>query len=945
MTTRRLPQRPGEIIDRGRRIEFTWNGSVAFGLEGDTIASALAAAGVSVFSRSFKYHRPRGILTADHHDPNLFLQVDDEPNVRGGHRLVEDAMAVRSQNAWPSLRYDLRSANRLVGRFLTPGFYYKTFMAPEPLKPTYQRVLRRFSAGGTVGTATQRTFSEKHFAHPDVVVAGGGPAGMAAAVAAADAGARVMLVEENRTLGGHLRYAGAAALGPLSDLRDAVRAADGIEVLTDAAVTGRYDHNWVGIVQATAAAERLIKARAKCLVVAAGKIERPYVFEGNDLPGVMLSGAAMRLMNLWAVSPGARAVVVTANDRGDAVVEQLGGAGVDVAEVVDLRQTKQQLVRARGRGRLASVEVSDGRVIDADLLVIAVGWTTATSLLNMAGARPVYEPRTARFLSGDLPDDVMATGEIVGDGSLDELIAHGSAVGAEAGRRALRRAFDWAKSTPRAQPATPPSDEPTTIPPLAAADHPELFSAPSDGFVDFSEDVRGKDLALAAAEGYHSIELSKRYTTATMGPIQGKLELVNAVAVHAEAIGATIAETGTTTWRPPYAPITLGALAGADEDPVRRSPMHDWHVEHRAVPLVAGQWIRPDHYGDPAAEVGNTREHVGIIDVSPLGKIDLRGPDVSKLLDFVYINRWSQLGIGRVRYGAMVGEDGVVIDDGVTARLGEDRYYMTTTSSGAGRVWHWLDDWMQTTAPWWDVRMTAVSDGYAAMNVAGPNSRRLLERVAEDIDLSADAFAYMQARTGTVAGIPDCIVLRIGFTGELSFELHVPAGFGLHVWTSLLEAGADLGVEPFGIEAQRIMRLEKGHLIVGQDTDGLTKAHEAALGWAVRADKADCAGKPELQWESEAGPRRMLVAIQPDAPSLVPAEASQIVAGDRIVGRVTSSRMSPTLGRGVCLAMIDADFAEPGATVTIRLPDGTNAAATVMEQTAHFDPEGERLRG
>jgi sarcosine oxidase subunit alpha len=636
---------------------------------------------------------------------------------------------------------------------------------------------------------------------------------------------------------------------------------------------------------------------------------------------------------------------VTANDQGDAVVDQLGAAGIEVAEVVDLRQPQQQLESARGRGKLAAVELSDGRVIEADLLVTAVGWTTPTSLLNMAGDLPVYEPRAARFLPGAPTDDVMATGEVVGDGSMDEITAHAGAVGAEAARRALWSAFDSAQSTPRSAPATPPSDEPVTIPPLPAADHPELFNAPSDGFVDFSEDVRGNDLALAVAEGYDSIELSKRYTTATMGPIQGKLELVNAVAIHAEATGATIAQTGTTTWRPPYAPISLAALAGRDDDPVRRSPMHDWHVEHKAVPLVAGQWIRPDHYGDPAAEVRNTRENVGIIDVSPLGKIDLRGPDVSKLLEFVYINRWSKLGIGRVRYGAMVGEDGVVFDDGVTARLEDDRYYMTTTSSGAGRVWQWLDEWMQTTAPWWDVRMTAVSDGYAAMNVAGPASRRLLERIVEDVDLSAEAFGYMQARTGTVAGVPGCVVLRIGFTGELSFELHVPAGFGLHVWMSLLKAGTDLGVAPFGIEAQRIMRLEKGHLIIGQDTDGLTTAHEAALGWAVRSDKADCAGMPELRWESETGPGRMLVAIQPNVPSLVPAEASQIVAADRIVGRVTSSRMSPTLGRSVCLALVDTEYAEPGAPLIIRLPDGTNAAATVMEHHAHFDPEGARLRG
>jgi sarcosine oxidase subunit alpha len=941
-----MSARPGEVIDRSDTRRFTWNGAVVSGFGGDTIASALAASGVSVFSRSFKYHRPRGILTADQHDPNLFVSVGGEPNVRAGHRLVDRGIVVSAQNAWPSLRFDLRTANRIVGRFLTPGFYYKTFMGPRPLRPLYQRTLRRFGAGGTVRSASPDTHSEKRFAHPDVLVAGGGPAGMAAAVAASAAGARVLLVDDNHHLGGHLRYSGVADLPALTELRDEVAASEAIEVVTDAVVAGRFDENWVGVVVRSASREQLIKARAKCLVVAAGKIERPYVFEGNDLPGVMLSGAAMRLMNLWAVRPGTRAVVVTGNDSGDRVAEQLESAGVAIAEVVDLRTSPDRLVRARGRRRVAKVELAGGSAVAADLLVTAVGWTTPTSLLNMAGDRPVYEASAARFLPGDLPRDVLATGEIVGDGSLDEIVAHGRAVGAEAARRARQRALDWARATPRAARPSPLAPvEPVEIPRLDPAGHPEIFAGATDGFVDYSEDIRGKDMAFAATEGYDSIELAKRYTTATMGPIQGKLEVVNAVAVHAAATQATIAETGTTTWRPPYAPITLGALAGRGDAAVRRSPMHDWHADHGARPLVAGQWIRPDHYGDPVAEVNNTRTKVGIIDVSPLGKIDLRGGDVPKLLEFVYTNKWSQLGVGRVRYGAMCGEDGVVFDDGVTARLDEDRYYMTTTSSGAAGVWNWLDEWLQTFFPQWDVRMTAVTDGYAAMNVAGPASRRLLERVVDGVDLSADAFGYMHARSGTVAGVPGCVLLRIGFTGELSFEVHAPAGFGLHVWRSLLDAGADLGVAPFGVEAQRIMRLEKGHLIVGQDTDGLTKAGAAALGWAVKTEKADFAGRPELVWEAESGPDRMLVALQPEDPRLVPPEASQIVRGDAIVGRVTSSRMSPTLGRSVCLAVVGAELANPGTSLLIHLEDGSRAPARVMEHHAHFDPEGERLRG
>ncbi len=948
MTMSRLPAQSAEVIDRDQPLSFTWNGVPLTGFAGDTIASAIAANGHTVFSRSMKYHRPRGLLTADYWDPNLFVQVGDEPNVRAGHRLLEAGMDVSAQNVWPSLDHDLKSANQLVARFLSPGFYYKTFIHPQKLWPTYEKVLARFAPGGEVDYESEPAYYDKRYTHPDVVVAGGGPAGLAAATAAARSGASVLLVEHEHRLGGHLAWGSSDDRALAAGLAATARSA-GVEILLDSTVTGRYEDNWLGIVQRShpSAAERLIKARAKMLVVAAGLIERPYVFWGNDRPGVLLSGAARRLINLYAIKPGERAVVFSANAEGDAAASDLERAGVEIIRIVDGRQGERVHSTKGPQREIRQVKVGEGdNYVDADLLVTAVGWTAPTSLLNMAGDRPVYRPAAARFVPGELPDDVMATGEIVGDGSLDAIVAHGRAVGAEAAQRALATRAAWRAATPRAGASSPPpAGNSTPIPLLEPAAHPEVFVDSPEGFVDFSEDVRAKDIAIAVEEGYDSIELAKRYTTATMGPIQGKLEVVNAVAAHAAATGATIAETGTTTWRPPYAPVTLGALAGPEEAPVRRSPMHDWHEAHGARPLVAGQWIRPDHYGDPATEVQNTRNEVGIIDVSPLGKIDLRGADVPRLLEFVYTNRWAKLGVGRVRYGAMCGEDGVIFDDGVTARLEADRYYMTTTSSGAGRVWNWLDEWLQTSFPSWDVRMTAVTDGYAAMNVAGPNSRTLLERVVEGVDLSKEAFGYMQARTATVAGIPDCILLRIGFTGELSFEVHVPAGYGLHVWTSLLDAGVDLGIAPFGVEAQRIMRLEKGHLIVGQDTDGLTKAHAAGLGWAVKLDKPDFSGRPELAWEAEAGPTRMLVAVQTADPMLMPPEASQIVSGDTIVGRITSSRMSPTLGRSVCLAMLVAPLAAPGTPLTIQVAGGERAQAKVMEELAHFDPAGERLRG
>jgi sarcosine oxidase, subunit alpha len=952
----RLPAQPGEVINRAEPVEFTWNGRGFRGYAGDTIVSALAAGGERVFSRSLKYHRPRGLLTASFHDPGCMVQVGDEPNVRGAHRLAADGMVVTSQNTWPSLRLDAKGVNRFAGRFLTAGFYYKTFMRPRFLWPAYESVLRRFINAGTVSPDTPHARPENHHAHPDVLIAGGGPAGMAAAVSAARAGASVLLVEEAHALGGHLRWGGEDDLAALADLAGQVAAEPGVEVLTDAVALGRYDGNAVAILERRhggAAAERLIRARAKTLVVAPGLIERPYVFAGNDLPGVMLSTAVRRLINLYAVRPGRRAVVLTANPEGDAAIADLKRAGVEVVAVEDARNGGD-VTAAIGRTGVRAVQVADGTRIACDLLVTAVGWTAPTSLLNASGDRPVYHPRAARFIPdvSRLPEDVLATGGIAGDGSLEELTQHAAAVGAEAARRAGRIAAVRIAATPTrsspaagASPATDPGPAAAVpLPQLRLEAHPELFAGRTNGFVDFSEDVSAKDLRAAVAEGFDGAELAKRFTTATMGPLQGKLETVNSVAVVAAATGATIAETGTTTWRPPYVPVTLGALAGRAFQPVRYSPMQPWHEAHGAVPLVAGAWIRPDRYGDAAAEASNVREHVGIIDVTPIGKLDLRGPDVPALLNLLYVNKWSKLGIGRVRYGVMCADDGVVLDDGVTGRLGDEHYLMSTTSSGAATIWEWAENWLQTEHPDWRVHVTPVTTAYASMNVAGPQSRRLIERVTKGVDLSNEVFPYMHVRTGQIAGVDDCVLWRIGFTGELSYELHVPAGYGLHVWETLLNRGADLGIQAFGVEAQRILRLEKGHFIVGQDTDGLTRAFSAALDWAIKLDKDDFVGKPELAWQLADGSGPRLVGLQPVDHSVVPEEASLIVEGGHIAGRVTSSRMSPTLRRSICLAQVEARLAEPGTEVTVRLPSGQLIAATVMPQLAHVDPDGERMR-
>jgi len=946
MTTSRLPS-GGAEIDRSSKISFKWNGKTVNGFEGDTIVSALAGSGHQLVSRSMKYHRKRGLLTADYWDPNCFVQVGDEPNVRAGHRKAANGMDISAQNVWPSLERDMKSANGLVGRFLTPGFYYKTFVRPQFLWPTYQKVLRTFAPGGAVDHQSQPLYFDKRYTHPDVVVAGAGPAGLAAATAAAQAGASVLLVEHDHAVGGHLRWGSDADRDEAARLEAAALAA-GVEIMTDATVTGRYDHNWVSINQRSlhASVERLVKARAKVLVVAAGLVERPYVFAGNDALGVMTAGAARRLINLWGVKPGTTAVAMVANEHGDAAVADLEAAGVSVTSVVDGRNGEFVSSTTASKGALSSVTLGDGSTVDADLLITAVGWTAPTSLLNMAGDRPAYDETAARFFPTKLPPEVIPVGGLVGDGSTAQIIEHAAGVGRVAGatgisaRRQLQAATTRAAVVDGAEPAIPAMPEP-----LGRDPHPELYRSDTHGMVDYSEDVSSKDLVAASKEGYDSVELMKRFTTVTMGPSQGKLETVNAVAVLAEARGETIEEVGTTVWRPPYAPISLGALGGRIFEPERVSPIHPWHEANGVTTILAGQWIRPDHYGDAQAEVTNVRNNVGIIDVTPLGKLDLRGPDVPKLLNLLYTNKWSKLAIGSVRYGVMCAEDGVVLDDGVTAHLGEDHYLMTTTSSGAAAIWEWAENWLQTERPHWQVHVTPVTTAYASINIAGPKSRELLSRLT-DVDLANEAFGYMRVRTGTIGGVDDCIMWRIGFTGELSYEIHVPSGYALHVWEHLMSEGADLGIGAFGLEAQRIMRLEKGHFIVGQDTDGLTKAPTAGIGGLIKLDKDDFVGKTELSTLDVAA-LPVLVALQPVDGSVVPEEAAQIVLPDSndIIGRITSSRFSPTLNRSVCLGQVEPSHAAAGNIVTVLLFSGERIPATVMEHHAHFDPEGARLRG
>lgn len=958
----RLPDAPSQVVDREKVVEFVFDGKTYTAYEGDTIASALVAAGVTTFSRSFKYHRRRGLLCAAGACPNCLVQVGDEANVRSCTTPVQAGMKVESQNVTPSLDIDVMSATQLVDRFLPAGFYYKAFIRPQALWPTYEKLLRHAAGLGKIDLDSEPGYFDKIYKHADVTVIGGGPAGLRAALTAAKSGAQVILMDDQSTLGGHLRYNkteidGVPAYEYATKLASELAEFSNVEILTNTTAIGRYDHNWVGAVSGN----RLIKLRTKALIVATGAYEIPPLFENNDLPGVMLGSAAQRMIHLWGVVPGARAVVVSANRRGLQAALDLIAAGVHVEAVAEMRDAPDAdliqklsaehvmifsgttIKRAWGIGKVhgAALEsLHSGQIYEfpCDLLVVSTGFMPANQLLFQAGSKLKWDERINEYTLDKLPPDIFAAGEAAATHILEDVECEGELAGLQAalaagfGDNAQKIAALARKVENRRAERTPW----TQI-------HIAEDEAKKD-FVCFCEDVTRKEIKQSIEEGFDSVELLKRYSTVSMGPCQGKMCNINAIHVCAHYNQKTVAETGITTSRPPVTPVTMGALGGRLMEPARVSPMHDWHVKHGAAMMNAGLWKRPDHYGDSSAEVRAVRERVGLIDVTPLGKFHLHGPGVPGLLERVYTNRWQKLDVGRARYGLMVNEEGVVLDDGVTARVDDDFFYMTATSSGASGIFENIEWNLQSGWPF-DVHLLNATDLRAAMNLAGPRSRDVLAKVTQGVDLSNSAFPYMSVRQATVAGVP-ALLLRIGFTGELSYEIHVPSGYGLHLWEALLKAGEEFGIVPFGVEAQRVLRLEKGHIIVSQDTDGLTNPFEAGMEWAVKLDKQDFTGKASLMMANKKGVTKKLVGFEmPDG--TMPEEANQIVRpgngpiGLEIIGRITSVRRSPTLKKVIGLCWLPVDMTEPGQEFTVRVRGQLRTGRVVP--LPFYDPDGLRL--
>ncbi|MCL2418003.1 MAG: 2Fe-2S iron-sulfur cluster-binding protein [Conexibacteraceae bacterium] len=951
----RLEPQPGERIDRSRTLTFTFDGRKVRAHPGDTIASALYAAGRRTFSRSFKYHRRRGLMCVAGQCPNCICAVDGNPGARACTEPVREGMEVTHLNALPSLELDAMRATDIFGsRFTPPGFYYKTFIRPRRLWPLYEKVLRNAAGLGKLREfQPEREWrTEYRRRHADVLVTGGGVAGLHAATAAAGAGADVVLVDEGAAPGGQLLVEGRPQA--TSALVEAARAA-GVELIERGSALGCFD----GLVPVWQN-DTLHQVRAAQHVFATGAIEQPLVFAGNDLPGVMLAGGARRLVSLYAVQPGTRAVIATTSDRGIDAAVALRKAGVEILAVADLRSTDSDATAAL---RATGVEVLSGHTVvcaegskrveratlapagargtasdrsfDCDLVVVSGGAIPATSLLLQAGATSSYDDGQGHFALAALPDGVHAAGEVAGHDSAERAAWSGELAGLRAasalglgGEEAQRRAAELEGLIAGAAPSR------VAVPPPVSGE-----GRGGKCFACFCEDVSSKDVHLSIEEGYDSIELSKRYTTVTMGPCQGRMCQLPAVRLMAQETGRSLADVGVTTARPPWVSVPMGILGGRPVEPAKRSPIHGRHRELGANVKWAGDWRRPYDYGDPAGEALNVNRAAGLIDVSTLGKLIVRGPDAGRFLDLLYPNRLSNLAPGRIRYGVISSDAGRIVDDGTVCRLDEDSFYVTTTSSGAGAVDEWFSWWL---AVWkLDVRLTDVTQGLAAINLAGPQAREILQAVTE-LDCSAEGFTYLDAKHAAIAGV-DCLILRIGFVGEVGYEIHCPAANGEHVWDALSAAGAERGLRPFGLEPQRILRLQKLHVIVGQDTDSESTPYGAAMPWAVKLDKEDdFIGKWALEHYAEWTPETMLVGFTV-ASGEVPTEGAVVVDEAGLpAGQVTSARHSATLDRTIGMAWVPEPLARDGAVVTIS--DAGRQLRGEVQTRPFYDPEGELLR-
>ena len=988
-------------INRTEKISFKFNGKALFGYKGDSLASALLANGIHLIGRSFKYHRPRGILSSGSEEPNALVQIikdkdkaKTDPNVRATQIEIYEGLEAQSQNCWPNVKFDIGEINSIFSSILPAGFYYKTFMWPSKLWRKYEYFIRKSAGLGKSPTEKDPDKYDHKYYHCDVLIVGGGPAGITAALMAAKSGNKILLVDEKPEFGENLLSSSKENI-KINDLSPAewikVKRKEllnfkNIKTLNRTTVSAYHNYNYLIMMQNLTdhlsenekkgkIRQRLWKVRAKKVILATGSIERPLVFDGNDRPGIMLSSAVKKYLNFYGVKCGNKIIIFTNNDSAYETAIELHNKNLKVQAIVDIREEssgdlpkkcnelglkiywKHTIVSSSGHTKVKNVSVmklsKDNSVvigkkinIKCDSVAMSGGWTPAVHLFTQSGGKLDFNNQNFCFYPKKTTQKQISIGSCNGTFKLADIINESNQKTSEFINQNV--------------------ENKNKISEPKEGDLENIWLLPSNkalgktkSFIDFQNDVTAKDIKLALREGYKSIEHVKRYTTTGMATDQGKIANMHALGIVAETTNTKMGDLGTTTFRPPYTPLTFGAIVGRNVnqffDIIRRTPIHSWHKKNNAKFEDVGQWKRAWYYpidnesmfDAVQRESKAARTKAGILDASTLGKIDIQGSDTSEFLNRVYTNAWNKLAIGKCRYGLMLNDDGMVYDDGVTTRLNENHYIMTTTTGGAATVMSKLEDFLQTEWPELKVYLTSVTDHFATVSVCGPHSKKILEKVTENIDYSDQNFPHMSFKEGSINKIK-CRVMRISFTGELSYEINIQANYGQSVWEKCMNAGKEYGITPYGTEAMHLLRAEKGFIIAGQETDGTVTPIDLQMDWIVSKKKYDFIGKRSLYRSDTArDDRKHYVGLLTKDPNEILEEGAQIVAEVKnrppmdMIGHITSSYYSPNLNKSIALAVVKNGKKLKGKKLFV--PMANKIIEVTVSDPVFLDKEGTRL--
>ena len=980
-------------LNQTKKIGFTFDGKKYYGFEGDTLASALLSNGVHLFGRSFKYHRPRGIISAGCEEPNGIVQLEinefTEPNRRATEVVLYEGLVAKSQNRWPSLNYDLGAINDLLSPFFPAGFYYKTFMWPPKFWKTYEYFIRRAAGLGHAPKKDDPHKYEHYHYHCDTLVIGGGVSGLYAAKIAAAKNLKVLLVEQEDQLGGAILSSNNhenkintnSQTEWKNKILDELKKLKNVKIITSTTLFAYMHYNYLLAIQdlqpnngknkKNSIRQVVWKIRAKKVILATGSIERPLTFNNNDRPGIMLANSVSKYLNGYGVNLGKEIVIFTNNDSAYQTAMDFHHQNINIAAIVDVRndiegdlpKTVKKLgikiysgsiiSNTTGRRKIKTVHIkkindTNVEIINCDLLCMSGGWTPTVHLFTQSRGKLKFRDEDSCFVPDQAYQKTISIGACNGTFDLKNIL-----------KETYTSVNDFLNEEEKILDGELYDAEKINIGKQENAwiVNKENISK-SKMFVDFQNDVTAKDIKTALSEGFQSIEHVKRYTTNGMATDQGKTSNVNALGIISELTGQDISDLGTTTFRLPYTPVTFGAMAGRFVkeffDVERTTPIHSWHIENKALFEDVGQWKRPWYYPknnetmDEAVnrEVKATRDSLGILDASTLGKIDLKGRDVSEFLNRIYTNAWSKLAVGKCRYGIMLGDDGMVIDDGVTTRLGDHHYLMTTTTGNAASVMSKLEDWLQTEWPELEVYLTSVTEQFGTISLNGPNSRKIVELLFPDQDFSSEIFPHMSFKNLEIDKV-SCRVMRISFTGEICYEINIPASYALSLWNKCIELGKDFNITPYGTEAMHVLRAEKGYIIVGQETDGSVTPVDLDMNWIVSKKKYDFIGKRALvRSDTIKEDRKQLVGILTVDPSIVLEEGSQLVEVETslpmpMVGHITSSYYSPNLGRSIALALVKSGTKKKG--VKLIVPTLNKSVEVEITNPVFIDPENERL--